>query len=1566
MKKLLAIILSVLAMVTLLSVVSLAATVEMEDDYISDGDFMLASFNGSRPFFADAKNPEEVENAAYWLSDNISAFNLKYVSFVGNMSSYANYTHANVVAAGVGNTDDLYRLNDEDTEWHKDFKALQSVADIISESGVPYGISIGKNDYYAVGFDRRNHIQNLFTEDNFFGETSVQTELLDNNNFATIVEVNGLKYIIYQLEAYPVNATLSWFHTVQAKHSDKRAIIFTTSFLDAAGDMYTQHDWVESGGKLPSNYRSFSTNLTSNMLNHGQPHDGINIWNYAIKMYDNILLVVSDNVSVGTNIVSNKFKADSGVEVAAIAADLENGYGKQGLAYPLLIKISADNKTIDVMYGDYNSNKGYIEESKVTLNLKKIGSLPEPEPYTLLPKVGVQTNGSNDSYIKGYEDGTFRPDGNMTKAEASMIFARLLADDGVIPTGNTTRFTDVKEGDWYYDAIAYLDTLGYYYTTEGTEYNPDAEITRAEFVELAFFASDVVSGTAVTFSDVDTTNKYYEAISTAAAAKLINGYGDGSFKPDGNITRAEVVTIINRLVSLLANEKTVGKDYLANKFSDIEGHWAEYTILMAANDDVKGDIFFTANPDSLKEEKKNIVIENDYIKISIAKKNGKITSVINKYNNEEILAVSTSPWFTWLISESGAVIQPSKMEIVDSVLAVTYKNKVTVNYVIDVQPTFITVTLATNLPKNVGGAVICNVPVNSYWELDNENAYGISAISMTTTINTTYYPGGYAYCARGTTYTTLGQTVYNPNANVPTYGSKVGFAFSKMTEHREHLKDLSATIDRSEGIVNTKGGAYAYDSADIYTDYVILSSGLTPETAHETGKICQQYSIDYIDMHQNNVSTFIHGEFNFISARDEREQRRGAFIDGPTFKERVSDIINSYGVKLSLHTFSSLLDSKAETIVTNPVYQKQISYNPRTYTLRGDLSKARKNIKTVEDASDFIVKEAAIPYSTGQQTMYILIDEEIIRVQQGTTSGFLNVRRGQLGTKAVAHEDGAEIRQLYGWYNMFQPQMCTDLFYLVAQNTAKAVNEAGFDMIYFDGFESIGKSEEFSPSGNTRYYFYAEFIREVLENVEEDPLMEMSCIFPAFWGARARGGATDTSLRAYKNHKLAHINSQTQYLKYFYTATVGWQNYDPDMNQQYKDVVHSTMHRDDLDFMGSLSLAYDFSTVCQPFSVAEFTRPTRLTENFGHYGVYSRLRKGNYFAPEVKKAIIAGEYEFKLFQQEDGSFAFKEMTYFKHKIYNKDIQSLNASTAVNPFDSQVPFIRIEQKYSTLYENEQLIIEFDETKPVSELVGIHKIPNVNADGLYAFKIKVKGNGSSTAGIMLRFTGGKEGNTDSMDDRFIPLDFDGWQEIILMEADNDDCYGYNFEGMSYGQLSYAVYRIPMDMDNIGQVRIYTTGDCSGVYIDDIYAYSPVITQVKNPSVTIDDKTMTFNTTVESGEYIEYYPELNKAYLHSYDDVYRYQNEAKEWVYTYEKVEGSTWYQSEAHTEEISFSGSVVVPNGEFTYSYAGQSDSEAVIRAQVEIGVAGAILENPEGWVEPEIEGLRPEDLYPIIR
>ena len=170
----------------------------------------------------------------------------------------------------------------------------------------------------------------------------------------------------------------------------------------------------------------------------------------------------------------------------------------------------------------------------------------------VLPGVTVKKNtpklntADHFAYVQGYPDGTVKPAGNITRAETAAILFRLM-DDASRKTYYSTKsgFRDVASGSWYNTYVATLNNAGVITDSSNGCFRPNEAITRAELAAMLAKFSET-TGAANYFNDVSA--KYWAANAIAICAKLgwINGYPDGTFRPDRNVTRAELMAMINR------------------------------------------------------------------------------------------------------------------------------------------------------------------------------------------------------------------------------------------------------------------------------------------------------------------------------------------------------------------------------------------------------------------------------------------------------------------------------------------------------------------------------------------------------------------------------------------------------------------------------------------------------------------------------------------------------------------------------------------------------------------------------------------------------------------------------------------------------------------------------------------------------------------------------------------------------------------------------------------------------------------------------------------------------------
>ena len=243
---------------------------------------------------------------------------------------------------------------------------------------------------------------------------------------------------------------------------------------------------------------------------------------------------------------------------------------------------------------DLNGN-GQIEQGKTPIYTNesatlykdantKLAEFPKPSvSYTIKGSSGSHSGGSRPSlntkdhygYIIGYPVDYYtgqpttdqtkkpvRPEGKITRAEVATIYFRMLTDESRTKFwSQSNSYSDVKAGDWFNNAVSTLSNAGIIAGYEDGSFRPNGYITRAEFATIAARFFDVTYNGKDLFPDISG-HWAKDYINQAANKGFVNGYEDGTFKPDRNITRAEAVTLVNRTLDRHPDKSHFTKDML--------------------------------------------------------------------------------------------------------------------------------------------------------------------------------------------------------------------------------------------------------------------------------------------------------------------------------------------------------------------------------------------------------------------------------------------------------------------------------------------------------------------------------------------------------------------------------------------------------------------------------------------------------------------------------------------------------------------------------------------------------------------------------------------------------------------------------------------------------------------------------------------------------------------------------------------------------------------------------------------------------------------------------------------
>ena len=229
---------------------------------------------------------------------------------------------------------------------------------------------------------------------------------------------------------------------------------------------------------------------------------------------------------------------------------------------------------------------GWYADKALTQKITSVTMNGDKTVYAGWEATGVpdKLNGDDHfAYVIGYPDGKVHPEGNISRAETATIFFRLLKAD--IRDGNLTAdndFSDVSDGQWHNKAISTMAKLGVVKGRNAEAFDPDASITRAEFAAIcARFSTRTVENSG-SFSDISGHWAENE-IERAAAFGWISGYPDGTFRPDARITRAEAMTMINRVLCRMPQSESDLLDSMVTWPDNKPSDWHYLAVQEATN-----------------------------------------------------------------------------------------------------------------------------------------------------------------------------------------------------------------------------------------------------------------------------------------------------------------------------------------------------------------------------------------------------------------------------------------------------------------------------------------------------------------------------------------------------------------------------------------------------------------------------------------------------------------------------------------------------------------------------------------------------------------------------------------------------------------------------------------------------------------------------------------------------------------------------------------------------------------------------------------------------------------------
>ncbi len=623
-----------------------------------------------------------------------------------------------------------------------------------------------------------------------------------------------------------------------------------------------------------------------------------------------------------------------------------------------------------------------------------------------------------------------------------------------------------------------------------------------------------------------------------------------------------------------------------------------------------------------------------------------------------------------------------------------------------------------------------------------------------------------------------------------------GGAFAVLLCEAERLRERMkwVTSNLTEDIPwSKKGGAYAADNSDVRSSYLMNTTGIDIDSVDDWICAVKRFGASQLDFHGG--STFRFGDFKL---------NESCFPRGRDDFREIIDRLHSAGIQAGLHTYAQFIDPRSEFVTPVP----DPGLGGDLFTLAADVDPAATEIPTVESTKD-------VSTLTGffvRNSVYIVIDNEIIRFGAVGDSAFTALERGVLGTTAAPHSTGARVKHLNSVFGLFCADKDSDLYLEIARRTAEFYNDLGFDMIYLD---AIDGSDIFA-GWDLAWYYANKFVAEIMKNANRPPILEMSQMWHHFWYYRSRMGAWDHSRRAHKfllsqhdrsNQRIREITALPQ--------NFGWWCYphvDPNDPIQTR-----RMFADDYEYFGYRSLCGDWSL---SFIVGGCKLPCELDRFAKIISGYEELRKKliSYDKPDLGEAIIRGGVPVKI-------------EYKKRRLYSRTPNSLTLDKR-----EKLERLRIENRpfAARCDEPTTILSAGDDFGKVRLWSSTNVMTSVSADatpdGRAAIRINAKQDGQSgyaridrvyeptlnlggCSGIGVYIRG--DGKGEKLDfqlrspkytnsgllDRIVDIDFVGWKYFELIESDaertSEDAWPFSGGGHYNAAKQDSIFRIAQDI-------------------------------------------------------------------------------------------------------------------------------------------------------------------------
>jgi hypothetical protein len=588
--------------------------------------------------------------------------------------------------------------------------------------------------------------------------------------------------------------------------------------------------------------------------------------------------------------------------------------------------------------------------------------------------------------------------------------------------------------------------------------------------------------------------------------------------------------------------------------------------------------------------------------------------------------------------------------------------------------------------------------------------------------------------------------------------------------------------------------------------------------------------------------------------------------------------IHAAGLKAGIHTLTACIEPR-DAWVTPEANPHLIA--SASYTLARPMAPADTVIYVKE-------KPAAhhdVVFTYDGNGNVIRIGTELVQyaeVMSEPPYAFAKCQRGAFKTRPAAHAAGDRADYLQQRYIAFYPEPGSPLADELADRIAHVFNTCQLDQLYFDGSEGM----------MSRYGI--DFMRHaIFKRLRGEGLAEASCHGAHSWWFHSRLGAWDHSAWAAKRFQDLHIACAARYRDTdLLEPQMGWwapRQPSPQARGHFLD---------EMEYFGAKNLGLDSAMAIQGVNVSGQPLGFHIEKQITVLGWYEQLRLARYFDTSTVARVATPGDEFSLRQDRDGAWKFTPVNMSVHRISALGNGS-ERWTSRNPFAGQPLAARVEALYSVApydYPKRLRVADsadlpaFRQTTSsasvslrMEEAVGEERgsgrslrlsaenkgaarrgawakaglffaAPYRNLSGTSALGVWVKGDGK---GALLNLQlGTPREYVQTLSDHYVALDFSGWRyvELLMRERDVGQMSNYQWPYGSY----YGIYRNPLDMAHISEVNLYLNnlppGDSTEVVLSPIMGLAVQSAELKNPTLTVNGRTLALPITLKSGDFAE----------------------------------------------------------------------------------------------------------------